>query len=29
MCGNLYVIIKENFKIVFSQGVYAAIIFLF
>lgn len=29
MCGNLYVIIKENFKIVFRQGVYAAITFLF
>lgn len=29
MCGNLYVIIKENCKIVFRQGVYAAITFLF
>lgn len=29
MCGNLYVIAKENCKIVFRQGAYAAVIFLF
>jgi len=29
MCGNLYVIVKENCKIVFRQGAYAAVIFLF
>ncbi|RKI43966.1 hypothetical protein D7V86_02290 [bacterium D16-51] len=29
MCGNLYVIVKENCKIVFRQGVYAAVTFLF
>ncbi len=29
MYRNLYIIIKENYKIVFRQGVYAAVIFLF
>lgn len=28
MCGNLYIIIKENCKIVFRHGAYAAVIFL-
>lgn len=29
MCGNLYVIVKENCKIVFQQGVCAAVLLLF
>ncbi len=29
MCGNLYVIAKENCKIVFRQGAYAAVTLLF
>lgn len=28
MCGNLYVIVKENVKIVFRQGVWGAVLFL-
>lgn len=29
MCGNLYIIVKENCKIVLRQGAYAAVMFLF
>lgn len=29
MCGNLYVIVKENVKVVLRQGAWAAVLFLF